>query len=213
MLASCARLANLRFLEVAGQNLELAGVKALFELKKLEMLRIPYNAIKSADVDKLIDLLEDGELPALRVLDVSNVLDTDFVTNACSFYRNRVDLARMHALQVALAKRHGSAAHYERDEPKGQMQGGFSGTVLPQTGKYPFAERAKSGTSKCIVCRQAIAIRTVRIGVERMLDAVGKVTSWAHPACRDDVPELQGIANLDDLLAENSHGVWPPDEA
>jgi len=210
LIAGCARLSDLRFLEIAGQNLELAGVEALFKLKKLEMLRVPYNAIKSGDVDKLIDSLD--QLPALRVLDVSNVLETDFVTAACSFFRNCVDLARQHALAKALAARRGAAAQYERDDVKGgPAQGGFVGTVLPQTGKYPFAERAKSGTSKCVVCREKIAMRSVRIGVERMLDAVGKVTSWAHAACRDRVPELQGIPGLDELLTANSRGVWPPE--
>ncbi|MDQ3341156.1 MAG: TIGR02996 domain-containing protein [Myxococcota bacterium] len=212
LLAGCARLTDLRFLEVAGQNLELAGLRTLLApntFPKLEMLRVPYNGLKSADAASLVDLLEDGALPALRVLDVSNVLETEFVTAACSFHRNRVDLSRQHALLVALAARRGAAAQYENDNAKGPAQGGFTAEVLVQSGRYPFAERAKSGTSKCVACKEAIERDSVRIGIERVLDAVGKVTSWVHPACRNKVPELQAIANLDERLTENSD-VWPP---
>lgn len=215
LIAGCARLGDLRFLEIAGQNLALAGLRILLgakHLAKLEVLRVPYNHLRSADVDSLIALLEGGALPALRVLDVSNVIETDFVTAACSFFRNRVDLARQQGLLRTLAARRGSADHYGADVLEGgARQGGFTGELLPQTGRYPFAERAKSGMSKCVACREKIAQGSVRIGIERMLDAVGKVTSWVHPACRDKVPELQAIENLDERLAENSDDEWPPD--
>ena len=213
LIAGAPRLTELRFLEIAGQNLERAGLEILLKAKslaKLEMLRVPYNAIKSADVTKLLALLDDGALPALRVLDLSNVLETDFVTAACSFHRNRIDLARQHDLVRLLGARRGAAAQYADDDTtKGPAQGGFTGEVLAQTGRYPFAERAKSGQSKCIVCREKIEQGSIRIGIERVLDTVGKVTSWSHAACRDKVPELQSIENLDERLTENSD-VWPP---
>jgi len=37
------------------------------------------------------------------------------------------------------------------------------------------------------------------------------VTSWVHPACRDQVPELKVIEDLDARLTANSDDVWPPD--
>lgn len=213
LIAKCDRLSDLRFLEIAGQNLEHAGVELLFDaqnLDKLEMLRLPYNALKSKDATKLVTLLEKGALPALRVLDLSNVLETEFVTAACSFHRNRIDASIQHDIIKTLAARRGITAPYANDVATGRAQGGFTADVLPQTGRYPFAERAKSGASKCVACREKIAQGSVRIGIERVLDAVGKVTSWVHPACRTAVPELQAIANLDDVLAEKSD-VWPPD--
>ena len=213
MIADCARLADLRFLEIAGQNLERAGIQVLLEAKvlaKLEMLRLPYNAIKSPDVKRILELLDGGALPALRVLDLSNVLETEFVTAACSFHRNRVDLDRQHEVLETLAARRGAAGQYADDVAKGPSQGGFTSELLVQSGRYPFAERAKSGASKCVACRAKIEQGSIRIGIERVLDAVGKVTSWVHPACRGQVPELQAIENLDERLTENSD-VWPPD--
>jgi uncharacterized protein (TIGR02996 family) len=220
LIAGSARLVDLKFLEISGQNLERAGTEILFEAKnlaKLEMLRLPYNALKSKDATKLVALLAQGALPALRVLDLSNVLETEYVTAACSFHRNRIDLEIQHEIVKVLAARRGITApyapHAERsyaiDVATGRAQGGFTTDVLPQTGRYPFAERAKSGASKCVACREKIAAGSVRIGIERVLDAVGKVTSWVHPDCRMQVPELQAIANLDEVLTENSD-VWPP---
>jgi len=43
-----------------------------------------------------------------------------------------------------------------------------------------------------------------------MLDAVGKVTSWVHPECRAECPELQAVPDLDARLARNSGNLWPP---
>jgi uncharacterized protein (TIGR02996 family) len=213
LIAGSPRLTELRFLEIAGQNLERAGAELLFDAKnlaKLEMLRLPYNGLKSKDATRLVELLEEGALPALRVLDLSNVLETEYVTAACSFHRNRIDLEVQHEIVKVLAARRGVTAPYATDVATGRAQGGFTNEVLPQTGRYPFAERAKSGASKCVACREKIAQGSVRIGIERMLDAVGRVTSWVHPDCRMQVPELQALANLDEVLTENSD-VWPPD--
>ena len=57
-------------------------------------------------------------------------------------------------------------------------------------------EKAKTGRAKCIVCAQAIAKDTVRIGVVRMIETPafkGRATVWAHEACRAGVPELEGL--------------------
>lgn len=83
---------------------------------------------------------------------------------------------------------------------------------LPQTGGYPFAERAKSGRSTCIVCGDKIAKGTVRIGVERAIETPtfrGHGTGWLHAACRDRCAELSSLDDLDGRLQLNSPGVWP----
>jgi hypothetical protein len=218
-IASCERLAELRFLEIAGNTLRRAGVEALFasqHFARLEVLRVPYNELRTNDADALIAKLEAGALPALRVLDVSNVIEAEAITKACSFYRNRVGLDRQQRILHVLAARHGAADRYRDDDaPKpgargAGAQGSFTGAVLAQTGHYPFVERAKSGRSTCVVCAKKITDGELRIGIERMLDAVGKVTSWLHPDCRGGCPELQTIDDLDDRLRENSSEPWPP---
>lgn len=78
---------------------------------------------------------------------------------------------------------------------------------LPQTGKYPFSELAKSGRSKCVICGQAIEKGARRIGVERMIETpafTGRGTAWLHDGCKDNCPELAGIADLEAVLAKNS---------
>jgi uncharacterized protein (TIGR02996 family) len=213
LIAGCERLAELRFLELPGNLLGLPAMTALLaapSLRSLEVLRVPYNGLRSGDVDALIDQLERGALPALRVLDVSNVIDTTDITKACTWHRNRIGLDRQQRLLHVLAERQGSAARYREDAAADVgAQGGFTGRQLEQTGRFPFAELAKSGTSRCVVCRRKIAIRTLRIGIERELDAVGRVTSWLHPECRSGCPELQDLTDLDERLTRNSHGVWP----
>lgn len=66
----------------------------------------------------------------------------------------------------------------------------------PPGGPAPTVERAKSGRSKCVVCTQAIAKDSLRIGIERMVETPtfrGWATVWLHPACRTKVPELAGV--------------------
>lgn len=88
------------------------------------------------------------------------------------------------------------AAHGRRfDEPPQQQQP--SEPPPPGPGRAPpVVERAKTGRSKCVVCAAAIAKDSLRIGVERMIETPafrGLATVWAHPACRDGVPELEGV--------------------
>ena len=75
------------------------------QFTRLEVLRVPYNDLKSPGVTRLVALLEAGALPALRVLDVANVVETDFVTNACTRHANQVDLESQRALVQVLAAR------------------------------------------------------------------------------------------------------------
>jgi hypothetical protein len=68
--------------------------------------------------------------------------------------------------------------------------------VLPQTGKYPYREVAKTGRSSCVVCRKPIAAGSTRIVILRMIDT-GNFTAprpaYVHPECREGCPELQGV--------------------
>ncbi len=217
LVAECARLSELAFLEVPGNNWGAKALAALFaspHLAKLEMLRVPYNGLRNGGADSLIVALERGALPSLRVLDVSNVLDADGITKACSFHRNRVTLDRQQRILHVLAERAEAAGAYDGDPAESTAsrpaQGGFTGQILEQRDGFPYAALAKSGTSRCIVCKKKIPIRTLRIGVERMLDAVGKVTSWVHPGCRAECPELQQVPDLEARLSRNSGKLWPP---
>ncbi|MFL5350438.1 MAG: hypothetical protein ACJ8AT_37175 [Hyalangium sp.] len=69
--------------------------------------------------------------------------------------------------------------------------------VLPQTGKYPYSEVAKTGRSSCVVCRKPIAAGSTRMVILRMIDT-GSFTAprpaYLHPECRDGCPELQGLS-------------------
>ncbi len=88
---------------------------------------------------------------------------------------------------------------------------GAAGAGLPQTGRHPFAELAKSSRSVCVVCSKPIAKDTVRIGIERLIETpqfTGKGTAWCHADCRTGAPELAGLADLDARLKKNSGEVW-----
>jgi hypothetical protein len=66
----------------------------------------------------------------------------------------------------------------------------------PRGGTEPIVERAKTGRAKCVVCEKAIAKGDPRVGVERQIQTetfTGRGTVWAHPACRDGMPELAGV--------------------
>jgi hypothetical protein len=70
--------------------------------------------------------------------------------------------------------------------------------------KYPFAERAPSGRSKCMVCEEAIEKGALRIAVEREMGTGGFVTKGAgymHAACAQDMLEQE---NLLEQLRANS---------
>lgn len=52
--------------------------------------------------------------------------------------------------------------------------------------KYPYAERASTGRSKCLACDEAIEKGTLRIAVEREVDTGAFTTTgpgYLHPAC------------------------------
>lgn len=112
----------------------------------------------------------------------------------------------LHDLEAITAKAGGS----EKGASPGAKPAA-SGAGLPQTGRHPFAELAKSSRSICVVCSKPIAKDTVRIGIERMIETpqfTGKGTAWCHADCRANAPELAGLADLEARLKKNSAGVW-----
>ena len=85
--------------------------------------------------------------------------------------------------------------------------------VLAQTGRYPFAELAKSGRAKCIVCGEAIPKGATRIGVERQIETPqfsGRATGWLHATCQQGCRELATVTDVEAALSRNSSGAWPP---
>lgn len=208
----------LEFLELQGQGLGVSvddtfevthhGTEALDVLLEsmhaLEVLRVPLNGFTDVDARAIARRLEQGLAPGLRQLDFSNTIDEAFVTKAVLEQANQVSAEGQHRVNVVLARRVGSAAP---PPPPSRKQA--PGAVRPQTGRYPFAEQAKSGRSTCVVCNEKIAQGDVRIGVERRLPDVGVVTAWLHPTCRADCPELFGMTDLEERLTRNSAGAWP----
>lgn len=209
---------SLEFLELAGQNLgrtamtnKPVGIEGLELLlhafPPLKVLRVPYNGFSDADARALAKKLESDSkfAPKLEQVDLTNELDTTFITKAVTFYRNRVTPAGTHVVAAALAKRRGVDLG---PAPKAELP---KLEKLEQAGDFPFVARAKTGASKCVVCRKNIEAATLRIGVERQLPDVGRITAWLHPDCRTKCPELEGIADLDARLKKNSdRGLWPP---
>lgn len=82
---------------------------------------------------------------------------------------------------------------------------------MPQEGRFPLAERAKSGRARCVVCGEKIAKDSVRLGVERVHESAefsGRITAWLHPGCQERCPELEMIEDLNVRLATTSGDVW-----
>lgn len=216
-IAKCERLRELEVLELQGQNVARSigedfrpirhGIEGLARLLKvlpaLRVLRVPYNGFTDVDARDLARQLSGGLAPKLEVLDLSNTIAETFVTKAVSWNRNTVKEGQ-HTLDTVLAKRRG----LEAPQPPVEV----SRPPLDQKGRFPFAELAKSGTSRCVVCRERIELRSVRIGIERELPAVGRITAWLHPACRTQCPELAALPDCDERLAKNSPKVWPVGE-
>jgi hypothetical protein len=170
-------------------------------LPALETMRLPFNGYSEADVSELVKLLEQGLAPGLRVLDLSNSVAPALLTKAVTFFRNKVSPEAQQRIDAVLAARRGEATPTVRPAVKAER--------LEQQNGFPFAERAKSGMSKCVVCKKRIADGAVRIGVERELPEVGRITAWLHPECRAECPELRDLDDLEARLTRNSSGVWP----
>lgn len=93
-----------------------------------------------------------------------------------------------------------------------QLIASNKGKVKPTT--LPYAEKAPTGRSKCLVCDESIDKGELRLAVESEIDTGSFVTKGArylHPACAGDFEELP-----DDLLAKlktNSSSLTPEDLA
>jgi hypothetical protein len=73
------------------------------------------------------------------------------------------------------------------------------GEAKPKPDKYPFAERAPTGRSKCMVCEEAIEKGLLRVAVLREVDTGAFMTKGAgymHVGCAQDMLEE------DDLLRQ-----------
>lgn len=215
-LVNCPQLHGLTTLELAGQNLgrsfaRTLGIEALEVLLEglpsLVTLRVPYNGFTDRHAQALAKRLEAGLGPALESIDLTNTVDTNFVTKAVTFYRNTVTPEGAHAVSQVLAARKGQVV--PPPTPRAPPP------LLEQTGRFPFAEEAKSGRSRCTACGEGIEAGSLRIGVRRTLPDVGTITAWVHPACRLQCPELLALSSetLEERLTANSRGVWPPPTA
>jgi len=72
---------------------------------------------------------------------------------------------------------------------------------------FPYAERAPSARSTCIMCSEKIAKETFRVAVERDIDTGAFVTRGAryiHPACVSADGEIEDLEAFFEELAENS---------
>ena len=79
--------------------------------------------------------------------------------------------------------------------------------------KYPFAEHAPTGRSKCMVCEESIEKGALRVAVEREVDTGSFVTKGAgymHAACAQDMLEEE---NLLEQIKANSTSLSPEDLA
>jgi hypothetical protein len=70
---------------------------------------------------------------------------------------------------------------------------------------YPYAERAPTGRSRCLSCREAIDKGALRIATERELEAMGRPgTGYLHPRC---AAEFLQVDDLLGALKANSRGL------
>jgi hypothetical protein len=78
---------------------------------------------------------------------------------------------------------------------------------------FPYAERASTGRSKCLHCREPIEKGTLRVATEREVEMGGMARTGAgylHPACAGEYLETE---DLGAALRENSRGLSDSDFA
>ncbi len=76
---------------------------------------------------------------------------------------------------------------------------------------FPHAERAPTGRSSCLQCREPIPKDALRVAVQREVDVAGMArmgAGYLHPGC---APEFTGTADLLALLLENSRKLGDQD--
>lgn len=85
--------------------------------------------------------------------------------------------------------------------------------VRPKPAGFPYAERAPTGRSKCLVCEAMIEKGELRVAIEREVDAggmVNKSAGYLHPKC---APEGVEDAELLEKVKRNSRGLAAEDLA
>jgi hypothetical protein len=76
---------------------------------------------------------------------------------------------------------------------------------------FPHAERAPTGRSSCLQCREPIAKGELRVAVQREVDVAGMArmgAGYLHPGC---APEFTGTDDLLALLLKNSRKLGDKD--
>ena len=76
---------------------------------------------------------------------------------------------------------------------------------------FPHAERAPTGRSSCLQCREPIAKGALRVAVQRAVDVAGMArmgAGYLHPGC---APEYTGADDLLALLLKNSRKLGEAD--
>ncbi len=79
------------------------------------------------------------------------------------------------------------------------------GTAKP--GGFPYVDRAPTGRAKCLQCKEPIEKGTLRVAVERDIEAGAmptKSAGYLHPACVAANAEAQGT-DLEVMLEELKH--------
>jgi poly [ADP-ribose] polymerase len=76
--------------------------------------------------------------------------------------------------------------------------------------EFPYAERAPTGRSRCLQCREPIEKDALRIATQRELEMGRTGAGYLHPRC---AREFVGDDGLSDALHRNSRGLGERDLA
>jgi hypothetical protein len=106
------------------------------------------------------------------------------------------------ALQSALAA-------FEGEVPDRAALEAAMATADETPSVYPYAERAPTGRSKCLQCREPIEKGALRVATERELEAMGRPgTGYLHPRCAGQFLETEDLAGA---LRKNSRSLAEAD--
>jgi hypothetical protein len=76
--------------------------------------------------------------------------------------------------------------------------------------EFPYAERAPTGRSRCLHCREPIEKDALRVATQRELEMGRTGAGYLHPRC---APEFTGDADLAAALRRNSRSLSEQDMA
>ena len=91
--------------------------------------------------------------------------------------------------------------------------------VKPKAAAFPYADRAPTGRAHCISCQAAIEKGTLRVAIEREVDAGGFMTksaAYLHGRCvrvwlDENIPEEDAIEDFFKRMRENTRGLEAAD--